>query len=57
MQGRKDGVMFLDVRFKFNLIFRGTNMVVYTVEQHFVKWACDRRTEDADFGNKNHLFK
>ena len=23
----------------------------------FVKWACDRFTEDADFGKKNHLFR
>ena len=27
-------------------------MVVYTLEQHFVKWACDRLTEDGDFGKK-----
>ena len=25
-------------------------MVVYTVELLFAKWACDRLTEDADFG-------
>ena len=31
-------------------------MVVYTLEQRW-KWACDRRTEDADFGKKNHLFR
>ena len=23
----------------------------------FAKWACDRLTEDADFGKKNHLFR
>ena len=27
-------------------------MVVYTLEQRFAKWACDRLTEDADFGKK-----
>ena len=32
-------------------------MVVYTLEQRFTKWACDRLTEDADFGKKNHLFR
>ena len=31
-------------------------MVVYTLEQCFAKWACDRLTEDADFGEKNHLY-
>ena len=27
-------------------------MVVYTLEQRFAKWICDRLTEDADFVNK-----
>ena len=27
-------------------------MVVYMLEQRFTKWACDRLTEDADFGKK-----
>ena len=27
-------------------------MVVYTLEQRFAKWACDRLTEDADFAKK-----
>ena len=27
-------------------------MVVYTFEQRFSKWACDRLTEDAGFGKK-----
>ena len=27
-------------------------MVVYTPEQRFAKWACNRLTEDADFGKK-----
>ena len=27
-------------------------MVVYTLEQCWEKWACDRLTEDADFGKK-----
>ena len=27
-------------------------MVVYTLEQRFARWACDRLTEDADFGTK-----
>ena len=27
-------------------------MVVQTLEQCFAKWACDRLTEDADFGKK-----
>ena len=27
-------------------------MVVYTLEQSFAKWTCDRLTEDADFGKK-----
>ena len=31
-------------------------MVVFTLEQCFAKWSCDRLTEDADFGIKNHLF-
>ena len=29
-----------------------TNMVVYKLEQRWAKWACDRLTEDADFGKK-----
>ena len=34
-------------------------MVVYTLEQRFAKWACDRLIEDVDFGKKkkNHLFR
>ena len=28
------------------------NMVAYTLEQGFAKWACDRLIEDADFGKK-----
>ena len=32
------------------------NMVVYTLEQRFVKWACDRLTVDADFGKKKIIF-
>ena len=31
-------------------------MVVYTLELHFAKWACDRFTEDADFGKKKIIF-
>ena len=31
-------------------------MVVYTLEQHFAKWACDRLTEDADFSKKKIIF-
>ena len=27
-------------------------MVVYTIEQRFTKWACDRLTEDTGFGKK-----
>ena len=27
-------------------------MVVRTLEQNFVKWACDRLIEDADFGKR-----
>ena len=27
-------------------------MVLYTLELRFAKWACDRLTEDADFGEK-----
>ena len=27
-------------------------MVLYTLEQRFAKWACDRLTEDADFDKK-----
>ena len=32
------------------------DMVVYTLEQCFAKWACDRHTEDADFGQKKVIF-
>ena len=32
-------------------------MVVYTLEQRFAKWACDRLTEDADFGKKKSSFQ
>ena len=31
-------------------------MVVFTLEQRFAKWACDRLTEDADFGKKKIIF-
>ena len=31
-------------------------MVVYTLEQRWAKWACDRLTEDADFGKKKIIF-
>ena len=31
-------------------------MVVYTLEQRFTKWACDRLTEDADFSKKKIIF-
>ena len=31
-------------------------MVVYTLELRFAKWACDRLTEDADFGKKKIIF-
>ena len=31
-------------------------MAVYTFEQHFAKWACDRLTEDANFGKKKIIF-
>ena len=31
-------------------------MVVYSLEQRFAKWACDRLTEDADFGQKKITF-
>ena len=37
----------------FFLSFRRTNMVVYTLEQ---SWACDRLTEDANFGKKKIIF-
>ena len=30
-------------------------MVVYTLEFHFAKWACDRLTEDTDFGKKKEI--
>ena len=29
---------------------------MYTLEQRFAKWACDRLTEDADFGKKKIVF-
>ena len=32
-------------------------MVVYTLEPCFAKWACDRVTEDADFGKKKSSFQ
>ena len=32
------------------------NMVVYTLEQRFAKWVCDRLTEDAHFGKKKIIF-
>ena len=32
------------------------NMVVYTLEQCFAKWFCERLTEDADFGKKKIIF-
>ena len=31
-------------------------MVVYTLEQRWAKWACDRLTENADFGKKKLIF-
>ena len=31
-------------------------MVVYTLEQRFAKWPCDRFTEDADFAKKKIIF-
>ena len=31
-------------------------MVVYTLEQRFTKWACDRLTADVDFGKKKIIF-
>ena len=31
-------------------------MVVYTLEQRWTKWACNRLTEDADFGEKKIIF-
>ena len=31
-------------------------MIVYTIEQRFCKWACDRLTEDDDFGKKKIIF-
>ena len=34
-----------------------TNMVVYTLQQHFAKSACDLLTEDADFGKKESSFQ
>ena len=30
-------------------------MVVYTLEQRFVKWACNRLSEDADFGKRKKI--
>ena len=30
-------------------------MVAYTLEEHFAKWACDRLTEDANFGKKKKI--
>ena len=32
-------------------------MVVYMLEQCWTKWACDRFTDDAVFGKKNHLLR
>ena len=32
-------------------------MVVYTLEQRFDKWTCDRLTEDADFMQKKNQMK
>ena len=35
-----------------------TDIYINMIEQRFPKWACDRLTEDADFGKKkNHLFR
>ena len=31
-------------------------MIVYTLELRFDKWACNRLTEDADFGKKKIIF-
>ena len=36
----------------FCRFWQKTNMVVYTLEQRWAKCACDRRTEDVDFGKK-----
>ena len=38
------------------LSFCRTNKVVYKLKHRLAKRACDRLTEDADFGKKNHLF-
>ena len=33
-------------------------MVVYTLEQYWTKWACNRLRQDGDFANKkNHFFR
>ena len=29
----------------------------HSMRFRFAKWACDRHTEDADFGKENHLFR
>ena len=31
-------------------------MIVYTLEQRFAKWDCDRLTEDADFSKQKIIF-
>ena len=31
--------------------------VVYTLEQRFAKWTCDRLTEGADFGKKKSSYQ
>ena len=40
-----------------DLTFCRTNMVAYTLELCFAKWACDRLTEDADFDKKKSSFQ
>ena len=37
--------------------FRRMNMVVYTLEQRFAMWACNRLTEEADFSKKKSSFQ
>ena len=32
-------------------------MVMYTLKQLWAKWACDRLTEDNDFGKKKSCFQ
>ena len=39
------------------LSIRQTNVVVYTLEQCFAKWTCDRLTENNDCGKKKMKFR